>query len=414
MGYIKQSDEIITKVTERLDNILESPMTQFLNLGHPVLVDYYNCSDGYSTYDNGTGTVDALLGDNSPLRYHCIHDLPVYGMLRDFLMDLQDNDGLIDFNMELDNLSVLPNTVIPTTYDYIIYRFGNHKERIVLFRVNAPKKTSIKNHALEAFSAKMTDIDSFGNIQKLEKQVVKRFHAKLKNIGTNEKCLLEEEQYQYSERVEALREKLVEQYLDVFYRSKYHALVLHGELEQDYLSYDPWLTHFCITNRLLETEKHMIVLANLDEDDNSRAKYNTTCYHALETKSSDRWKPLLFTPVAFSRNVSNPFSFYGEDTAFKIDIYEETEIRYPRNIYLDFPFIEAMRKGKEESPRFSTIENLILRWFTQPTLVGKVTEEELSDLEHMVLEHDTFCFRVIPMLLYVLQNYDQQIVNAYI
>lgn len=414
MGYLKQSNEIITNATERLNNILESPMTQFLNLGHPILVEYYNCSDGYSTFDNGIGTVDALLGDNSPLRYHRISDLPVYGMLRDFLLNLQDTDGLIDFDMELDDLSVLPNTVIPTTYDYIVYRFGKHKERIIILRVISPKKTSVKNHALEMFSAKMTDIDSFGNLQKLEKQVVKRFIAKLENIGTNEKCILEEEQYRYSNRISDIREMLVEQYLDVFYQSKYHAILFSGELEQGYISYDPWLIHFCITNRILETKKRLVVIANFDEDDRSRAKYNNTCYHALETRSLNRWKPMLFTPITFSRRIANPFSYFGEDIAFKIDIYEETEIYYPRNVYLDFPFLETLRKGGDESVQFSTIENLILRWFKEPTLIDKVTEEEICELENIVLEHDSFCFRVIPMLIYVLQNYNKEIVNAYI
>ena len=54
VGYIAQSDEIISNTTKRLNDILDSPMTQFLQLGQPVLVTYLNANDVTSTTTNGT------------------------------------------------------------------------------------------------------------------------------------------------------------------------------------------------------------------------------------------------------------------------------------------------------------------------------------------------------------------------
>lgn len=413
MGYIAQSDEIITNTTKRLGDILDSPMTQFLQLGQPVLVTYLNSNNIRSTTDNGTGSVDSLIGDNSPLRYNKIEKLPVYGMLRNFLVDLQENEGMIDMGMELDELTVPPNTIIPTTYDYIIYRFGDHLERIVIFRVTAVKKSSIKSHSFEQFSVKLQDIDSFGDVEKLEKQVVKTFNAKLENIGTNEKCILEEEQYKYSNRINKLIKSLVESYVDVFYKERYRSLVFAGELEQGYISYDPWVTHFCITNRILESDKKFVVLANLDQDDRSRQKYNKTFYHALELKSMKKYREMLFTPVTFSKFTSNPFAYYGEDIAFKIDIYEEEEINYPRNIYTDFNFIKNIANNKGESISFSIIENIIIRFFNEESLVNTILESELNELENITLDCDNFYFRVIPMLIYVLTTYNEDVMKSY-
>lgn len=413
MGYISQSNEVITATSKRFDDILDSPMTQYLQQGQPVLVTYFNSNHLNTSTDNGLGTTDELLGPNSSLRYNRIEELPVYGMLRDFIVELQDNEGVFDINMELSDLTVPPNTIVPTPYDYIIYTFGVHNERVVLFRVTEIKKNSVRSHTFQKFSVKLYDIDSFGEIEKLNKQVVKTFHAKLDNIGTNEKCILENEQYQYSNRIQKLVASLVEGYVDTFYSSKYHSLIFCGELEQGYISYDPWLTHFCISNRILESDKSMVVLANLDQDDKSRQKYNKTFYHALETRSMKKFVELLFTPTTFAKITANPFQYYGENVAFKIDVYEEEEIKYPRNIYTDFNFIKNIKNGTGESISFSVVENLLIRFFKEESLVNKITEEELYELENFPIECDGFCFRVIPMMIYVLTTYNDDIMNSY-
>lgn len=413
MGYIAQSDEIITNTTKRLGDILDSPMSQFLQLGQPILVTYLNSNDVQSTTMSGMNTSDALIGKNSPFRYNKIEGLPIYGMLRNFLIDLQESDGLIDMGMELDDLTIPPNTIIPTPYDYIVYRFGERLERVVLLQVTGVKKTSMKGNSFEQFSAKLKDIDSFGDINELEKQVVKTFNAKLENIGTNEKCILESEQYKYSNRIQRLVKHLIECYVDTFYSERYRSLIFTGELEQGYISYDPWLTHFCITNRILESDSNFIVLANLDSDENCRKKYNKTFYHALEMKSMTRFEQMLFTPVTFSKMVGNPFSFYGDDMAFKIDIYEETEIKYPRNVYTQFNFIDNIRNETGEAISFNIVENIIIRYFTNESLVNNITESELCELEDLYIECDNFNFRVIPMLIYILNSYNKDVMISY-
>lgn len=393
-------------------------MTQFLQLGTPVLMTYYNCNTYNSTTLNGFDTVDDVLGVNSPIRYHKIEGLPVYGPLKSFLVELLENDGLFDMGMTLDDLTLLPNTVVPTPFDHMVYKFtdgGN--ERVVVFRVHEIKKTSIKSHYFEQFSAKLQDIDSYGEIEHLERQTVKTFIGKMDNVGTNTKCILEEEQYKYSIRIEKLIDKLFEEYTDMFYSSKYHSLIFRGELEMNYISYDPWLTHFCITNKIfnrVNRDGDTVILANLDNDEEYRKKYNCTFYRALEARSMDRFKQMLFTPVSFSNVVSNPFAYYGTDVAFKIDIYEEDEIRYPRNLYTDFPFIQSILKKKPEDVSNGTIANLIIRFFNKGTLLNNIREPEIYSLENdIVFEYDSFTFRVIPMLIYVLSTLNDDIMKAY-
>lgn len=414
MGFITQSDEIITNVSTELNNILSSPMTQNLQLGTPILVTYFNSSNLGSTTDNGLDTVDSILGPDSPIRYNKIEGLPVYGMLRNFVIDLENDEGLIDMKMTLDDLTLLPNTVVPTPYDHIVYEFSAPIKRVLVFRVTEIKKTSIKSHYFEQFSAKLEDIDSYGYVEKLESQVVKRFAAKLDNFGTEEKCILEYDQYKFSNEIDKIIHNLIDQYVDTFYSKKYLSLIFTGELEQGYISYDPWLTHFCITNKILLRKDDYAILVNHDYDENNRKKYNSTFYHALETKSLDRFKPLLFTPVPFSKVASNPFSYYAEDVAFKIDIYDETEIKYPRNMYTDFPFIQSIIKKTGESPRYTIIENIIIRFFEKESLVNNITDADIYKLQHDIfIEADGFSFRVIPMLIYCLSTFNDDVMKAY-
>ena len=62
---------------------------------------------------------------------------------------------------------------------------------------------------------------------------------------------------------------------------------------------------------------------------------------------------------------------------------------------------------------FSIVENIIVRYFMSDSLVNKISESELYELENLSLEHDSFNFRVIPMLIYVLATYNRDVMKAY-
>ena len=71
MGYLRQSNDIVTSSSQLLDNILSSNFNQFLQgLGQPVLVTYWNLNDTVSTVNSGTETVDENIGPESPIRFN--------------------------------------------------------------------------------------------------------------------------------------------------------------------------------------------------------------------------------------------------------------------------------------------------------------------------------------------------------
>ena len=90
--------------------------------GTPVLVTYYHIDNTTSTANPGDGTIDKLLGDDSPIRYNKIENFPVVG-LREILPTKDEIDGnLMDMSFD-GEVIIFPNTIDPTPYDFLVYKF---------------------------------------------------------------------------------------------------------------------------------------------------------------------------------------------------------------------------------------------------------------------------------------------------
>ena len=405
MGYIKQSDDIINAGNQLYETIYESKSNNFLQgQGQPILVTYYNINDNESSVENGTETVDNLVGKDSPFRYNKIENFPIYGFHE---LNIEQNDlegGLIDLDMELD-LTILPNTIRPLPNDYFEYRFKNRPGNLV-FRVNNVQLTSLKSNGFYRIFAHMQAINDDGSYtSQIDKyQVVKEFKTDLDRIGTNDRCLINSLLYDKILKYEKVLNELSTDYLDTFYRKSYNALVLYGSIDMDYGTYDPWLTNFVINNHLFDEGKDPIALVNFDQNEDFRRFYNKTLFHAIETRDIGNYKDQRVTPVSFSKTNTNPFAYYGLETVFKLDLYEDDTLSYPRNYYMNLTFINNILR-KEENPSYNFIENLIIRYMDESLrLDNLITENDMIDISHYSINHNEFNFRFIPILMVIMKN----------
>ena len=146
MGYIKQSNDIVTNSSQLLDNILSSNFNQFLQgMGQPILVKYWNMNDTMSTANSGTDTIDKNLGSDSPNRYNEIENLPLYGPIKELIPELTQDENLLDLEINCEAI-ILPDTIKPSPYDYFEYRFGENNSRSIIFKVNNINLSTIKNN----------------------------------------------------------------------------------------------------------------------------------------------------------------------------------------------------------------------------------------------------------------------------
>lgn len=414
IGYLRQADDIVANSAQLLDDILSSNFNQFIQgLGQPVLVRYWNLNDTISTANSGTDTTDEDIGPESPNRYNQIDNLPLYGALRDLLPELVQNDNLLDIEINAEGV-LLPDTIKPSTYDYFEYTFGKNKERSIIFKVNNITLSTIKNNGYYKIEFEMIDIDNSNQYRsRIERQVIKEFDVNLDTIGTNDKCILESKHLKFIQQIDAIIKDVLSQYTDLFYSEKYNAIVFQGLFEGDYLGYDPWLTKFLIQNNILSNNSdHPIVLVNYDEQTGFRPKYNMTFFHAIEIRSTKYLEELRYVPTPFSMVNANPFSFYGEEVAFKVDIFKQEHTKYTKNVYIPVSVLNNIQDNTKP-PTLNELERLLIDFFNLDNLSNILDADIVKTLEQFNLEYTLYWFWFTPILVYILDAIKQDINNSY-
>ena len=414
MGYLRQSNDIVTSSSQLLDNILSSNFNQFLQgLGQPVLVTYWNLNDTVSTVNSGTETVDENIGPESPNRFNKIENFPLYGAVRELLPEVTQDDTLLDLEMNCEAV-ILPDTIRPSTNDYFEYNFGENGKRSIIFKVNNINLSTIKNNGYYKIECNMIDVDHHNRYsERIDKQVVKTFETNLETIGTNDKCIIESKHLGFIKRIKHVMTDILDQYMNLFYSEKYNSLVYHGLFQGDYLAYDPWVTNFIIQNNIFT--KGIIrptILVNFDAETDFRQKYNETFFHAIEIKSTKYLKKLRYVPITFSKLNTNPFTYYGEEIAFKLDIYEDSPTKYSSNIYMNILCLNNIIRNEKTSV-LNELELMLVDYFNLDDMSNILTDNMLKTFEQFVMTYDEYWFRFTPILIYLLDAIVQDINNQY-
>lgn len=407
MGYLTQSNHAVTEQTRILSDILDGQVTQFVQgQGTPVLTTWLTIDEVRSTVTPGLETIDELVGPDSGIVYHKIDGIPVMGLTRDIQPELTSTDGnLLDFNLDIE-VTTLPNTIKPKSFDYVYYRFGKNNERSILFRAGDVKISSIKSNFFHKVDLHAVDIDDTnGTYGKLLKQVSKTFKVSPDRIGTQDGCVIEEEVFDELVAIDKIYHEILSNYIDYFYIPKYNA-ILYRAPGIEYPLYDPYLTKFLIATAILEQNKACpIALVDIDDiPGKTRAEYNKTLYRAVELNKREYVrKDLKFAPTVFSETIITPFDYYGEETVFKTSIYEDSSSVTVNN-YMGYPVIDAIMED-DESMFLGVKERLIYRYFTKSNIIDCITPDDVEELQNMTLEYAEYDIHIIPIVLFIIRQY---------
>ena len=412
MGYLQNSNTIVNNTTRMLDDILNSKSSIMVSgLGEPVLGRWWNMNDSLSTADNGTGSVDAIIGKDSPFRYNKIEGLPVYNVLKD-LQNLElalDDNGVMDMNVEIEPI-LLPNTIIPGPYDYFEYTYDSGRN--VFFRVNDIKINTTKSNGFYRVSMHLVDIDSKDYPNGIEEITVKEFRVKLDNVGSNEKCILEDKVYDSINELDKIVSGVLSDYIDTFFVRKYNSFIIRG-YNNNYTVYDPYLTKFILKHSLLSYYDEIIQPVVMEQDDFFRTEYNKSFFRALELRDVNKIDRMQVDMVSFTKRNTNPFDYWGEETVYLAKIYKDSEVKYPNNNYMDFNFLYRMGQI-QESNSVSLMENLIIRYFQRDNFDNFMSIEEIKRLKIILeLEYNEYYFYMIPIVLYILTEYKKYLNNSH-
>ena len=442
MGFLQTSDDIASNANKVASDVLNSKFTAFITgSGTPLLVTYYNINDTMSTADIGTESPDKMLGEDSPFRFNRIENFPVYG-LKDVLPTKEEIDmGLIDMSLDLE-IIILPNTIKPNAGDYFIYRMKG-LDTFLTFRVNDFEFTTIKSNGYYKLDVSIKDINNNDTVDKVEKQVVSQQTAVLDKIGTQDRCIIENTIFEESKEFNRILSNLMEQYVDTFWSEKYNSFLYKNE-ESGYISYDPYLTEFLRRNNLVDMQdSKYIVLINYDSRDSTRRNYNKSIYRNIELQDKTKLHKMIRVPVSFPTTSTNPFYFYGEDTAFTIDLnIDYINVSSDKLFYVPSELIERIQTnsiidvgknidstknynmkelniienvsdddnpiyGSDDNTYSNIYWNLIIRYLNKSGCYklleeANVTKEQILELQ---VDYDYETFIYLPIIIYILREY---------
>ena len=194
----------------------------------PIFVTYYAINQAQSRAYAGSGQVHELLGPTSPIRYNKILDVPIYKM-QQLTPNGNFEDGSYDVEMELSDITILPNTLRPRGDDFILITMPNCPK--MLFRV-----TNFKMNTVQSNDFYMLDADIFAtgdDCNAIESQVVETYHTVFENIGTQNNCFITADTYDKASALLALLNTLTEMYHGMYYYPEYNVYAYVDDIYSD-------------------------------------------------------------------------------------------------------------------------------------------------------------------------------------
>lgn len=288
-------------------------------------VTYFSINKVESTYALENNNVDSYIGSDSPVRYNKINNLPVYGIAQ-----INDSNGFDDENGGLTNddftgeMILLPNIIEPSEGDAFILNIFNENR---LFIVNAVSQTILKSKPHYVLSYHIVPPEY---LDKIVKQVSSEFNAIFDNIGTEDKVIISNNDYDLRENYKDIYKEFYDYYINSFFKEKLtlfeitltdHQLVKDKEVH--YI--DKFLLKFMFDNRIIVLDEllrdNLLLDYNNLFDSNDFKTYKNSLYWAIYNRDisnmNEEWNFIsidkINSPFALSYSTNSNWYFTSED-----------------------------------------------------------------------------------------------------
>jgi hypothetical protein len=391
MAYFLDEKKMINGNIQQHEQRLNSQYTRFLEKT-PSFATYYQINNVESTADTGLQQTERYIGENSPLRFHCLREFPLYG-IDDIVLDL-NNDNEYGMDSTYDGEAViLPHTIHPKPDDFftIAYIGKNY-----VFRVTSVSYDTIKSNNYYKIGYTLYSIDDT-DVKSLNKQSTEFSTVIFTNIGTQEKFLIRDDEITTLSEINQVYQQIADLYKVYFYSRIYNSF-LFQEQDPFYTWHDPFLHHF-INNYGLFNQKNnyeTLFLHIENMDGIFMSKYHMSIYRALELGRRDMVKDDLFSRMTISSNTSI-FARYGNEQIKKIDVGGGEES------YLGSDLIDRILNNSI-SVDSNIVDETIVKYFNHGI-------QTISDISVKALkEYPTFVnltresYQRVPILLYIIKD----------
>lgn len=379
---------------------------------NPTFVEYYHINRILSRADIGSQSVKAEVGPSSPIRYNKIKEFPLYG-LSELKPDLNYDENGLDVDLDLSGLIILPGTIHPTPGDFFYFKFPG-MDIGILWRVTSKEFNTVQSNDFYQIDAEIyataKPTDKASTYRQLQKQVVEEYTCIFENVGTNDACIVKNDQYTQAQYLGTYITNLMNSYYEIFYNRDVGTFVGLGRWNETptYL-YDIFLIRFMKEVDLWEVGDGTERVVALTYDDippvNFDSQYRKTLWYALQKKSASSMAPYQYYYTYECVKKCSPLLMYSDrycesihlNLYGKIDDYLSRRIIGKTREYFTTDLTSGIKNGglKIQDER----NQLIYDYITSNSIT--INLGMLEDMEFDMTSDD---YIYGPALIYVLKK----------
>ena len=380
---------------------------------NPVFVTYYAINQQLSRADTGTGSVKEQIGTSSPIRYNEIKEFPVYN-LSDMKPDIQNDEteGL-DINMDLSGIVILPNTITPCPDDFLYVKMPGMSYGVLL-RVTEFEFNSIQSNDYYTINCELRATDTKSGYSQtyiqLQKQVVEKYSCIFENIGTEDKCLIQDTELAKANSTLELINLLKDSFYDSYYDRDIGTFVY-----RDFSSgvnpiyyYDLYLIKFIIDSKIYDdVSGERCVTLSLDDvlPINFGNLYRRSLWYAILQKDVTYLSRYSYYTEGSISKVTSPFKINECNTKTIQLTYKDAPIDSGSSLFITgyiseyFPIELTNNLKDKESYTPTYLDEIIFNYI----LYGNM-EIDKNRLANENLHSSLRNYRYIPILIYILEK----------
>lgn len=276
-------------LTQNIETFTQNKVGQYSKFldKNPIFITYLAINSVQSRSDVGTGGVESDVGPKSPIRYNQINGLPAFN-IPDLRPGINFDENGYDLELDLTDITLLPNTIKPKSGDYIIIAIPNSIE--IAFRVHAFEHNTIQSNDFYMFSADLKFTGSPGEklIERFKPQIVETYETIFENIGTEDKCFIRTVDVAKIRNIGLLFTELKDLYITNYFDKETGTFVCKENDEnpnpdETAWYYDKYVERFIMDSEIyyIENDENSIILAPADITELSEKWYPQTIYHAV-------------------------------------------------------------------------------------------------------------------------------------
>ena len=203
----------------------------------PLLVNYYSKSHAESTHDVNLGTVQEIVGDDSPVVFNLIKDLPLHKASNLDVNPEDSDDAGTEAQVE-GTAIVSPSALMPREDDCFTIPWYGHKKAI--FRVQNVKRSNIKGQSFYEITYYLYQV--YSGTGDIDKQVARVFRVIASSHSVNKTAIVEDSKADICAAIEQKLDVLVDE-VEMLYDLRTDAYMF-PVMNGTYLLWDEALHYF--------------------------------------------------------------------------------------------------------------------------------------------------------------------------